>query len=178
MFCPRCSQEQVSEEINFCPRCGFLLSDVAEALQNNGRVERNLIQSAKSFKKDASVGIALMFLSAVFILLSFIFGTPEPSYFVQFNLLVGILVFLSGIAFIGYKFWVKPVRLMNAENSSADDDAKFFEARKTGKILAQADFSNVVDFENAKSGLTTNELDKTPSVTEGTTKNLKFENNQ
>ena len=118
MFCPRCSQEQVSDKINFCPRCGFLLSDVAEALQNNGRVERNLIQSAKSIKKDASIGISLMFLSAAFILLSFIFGTPEPSYFVQFNLFVGILVFFSGIVFIGYKFWVKPGKLINTEDDS------------------------------------------------------------
>jgi hypothetical protein len=31
MFCPHCGQEQISEEIRFCPRCGFLLADVAAA---------------------------------------------------------------------------------------------------------------------------------------------------
>jgi len=36
MFCPRCSQEQVSEETKFCSRCGFSLSLVAEVLTNGG----------------------------------------------------------------------------------------------------------------------------------------------
>lgn len=36
MFCPRCSQEQISEEIKFCSHCGFSLSLVAEVLTNGG----------------------------------------------------------------------------------------------------------------------------------------------
>jgi predicted amidophosphoribosyltransferase len=32
MFCPRCSQEQVSEETKFCSRCGFPLGLVSEIL--------------------------------------------------------------------------------------------------------------------------------------------------
>jgi len=36
MFCPRCSQEQVSEETKFCSRCGLPLGFVAEILGNDG----------------------------------------------------------------------------------------------------------------------------------------------
>ena len=36
MFCPRCSQEQVSEEIKFCSRCGFPLGLVSELLAHGG----------------------------------------------------------------------------------------------------------------------------------------------
>lgn len=36
MFCPRCSQEQVSDEIKFCSRCGFPLALVSEVLRHDG----------------------------------------------------------------------------------------------------------------------------------------------
>jgi uncharacterized protein (DUF983 family) len=32
MFCPKCGQEQVSESVRFCSRCGFELNPVEEAL--------------------------------------------------------------------------------------------------------------------------------------------------
>lgn len=36
MFCPRCGQQQISEETKFCSRCGFQLGLVGELLLNNG----------------------------------------------------------------------------------------------------------------------------------------------
>ena len=36
MFCPRCSQQQVSEETKFCSRCGFPLGLVSEILSHGG----------------------------------------------------------------------------------------------------------------------------------------------
>jgi hypothetical protein len=36
MHCPRCGQEQVSEEIKFCSRCGFPLGLVSEILAHGG----------------------------------------------------------------------------------------------------------------------------------------------
>lgn len=36
MFCPRCSQEQISEETRFCSRCGFPLGLVSEILSHGG----------------------------------------------------------------------------------------------------------------------------------------------
>jgi hypothetical protein len=32
MFCPKCGQEQTSESVRFCSRCGFKLNTVGEAL--------------------------------------------------------------------------------------------------------------------------------------------------
>jgi hypothetical protein len=32
MFCPKCGQEQVSESVRFCSRCGFKLNSVDESL--------------------------------------------------------------------------------------------------------------------------------------------------
>lgn len=36
MFCPKCGQSQVSDELRFCSRCGLPLGGVAELLANNG----------------------------------------------------------------------------------------------------------------------------------------------
>ena len=38
MYCPKCSQQQVSEELRYCSRCGFPLSGVALVLQNDGLI--------------------------------------------------------------------------------------------------------------------------------------------
>ena len=36
MYCPKCSQQQSSEEMRFCSRCGFPLSGVGLLLRNEG----------------------------------------------------------------------------------------------------------------------------------------------
>lgn len=36
MHCPRCGQQQVSEQVKFCSRCGFLLELIPEILVNGG----------------------------------------------------------------------------------------------------------------------------------------------
>lgn len=36
MHCPKCGQQQVSEETRFCSRCGLLLTGVAQVVSNNG----------------------------------------------------------------------------------------------------------------------------------------------
>jgi hypothetical protein len=38
MHCPKCGQQQVSEETRFCSRCGFLLTGIAEVVANSGIV--------------------------------------------------------------------------------------------------------------------------------------------
>lgn len=38
MHCPKCGQQQISNETRFCSRCGFLLTGVAEVVANDGIV--------------------------------------------------------------------------------------------------------------------------------------------
>lgn len=46
MFCPNCSQSQVSDEIRFCSRCGFPLSVVGELISNDGILPDNNSKSS------------------------------------------------------------------------------------------------------------------------------------
>lgn len=36
VYCPRCSQEQISNETRFCSRCGFLMTGIAEIVFQGG----------------------------------------------------------------------------------------------------------------------------------------------
>jgi hypothetical protein len=36
VYCPRCGQEQISAEVRFCSRCGFLMNGLAEIVLNGG----------------------------------------------------------------------------------------------------------------------------------------------
>ena len=38
MYCPKCSQQQLSEDLRFCSRCGFPLAGVAMVLENDGLI--------------------------------------------------------------------------------------------------------------------------------------------
>ena len=107
MFCPKCSTRQSSENIRYCTKCGFALEDIAEAIVNNGRIPRKNEGSDKALKNKVVKGVAAMTLGGIFFIFSLIIGTPEPSLFVQFNLLVGVLAYLGGIGFISYHFLSK-----------------------------------------------------------------------
>jgi hypothetical protein len=38
MHCPKCGQQQISDQTRFCSRCGFLLTGVAQVVANEGIV--------------------------------------------------------------------------------------------------------------------------------------------
>lgn len=40
MYCPKCSQQQLSDDVRFCSRCGFSLSGVAELMTTDGVLVR------------------------------------------------------------------------------------------------------------------------------------------
>lgn len=170
MFCPRCAQQQISYETHYCSACGFLLTDVAEALKNDGLVERNVAENTRDLKRSVSVGLLAIILSSVFFVLSLIFGTPEPSYFVQFNLLVGLLVFLFGLTWIGYVFWFRSERTFPHAEKHVNNERALFTSSKE-KVLPESRQEYVSPIH----GLQTNELEVIPSVTEGTTKLLEKE---
>lgn len=45
MHCPRCGQEQASEQTRFCSRCGFLLTAIAEIMANGGEIPTALAKN-------------------------------------------------------------------------------------------------------------------------------------
>lgn len=67
MFCPKCSQAQVSERVRFCSRCGFRLDAVKELVAKEDLADKNQSRGETSLppQKDISIGAALMFIGGI-----------------------------------------------------------------------------------------------------------------
>lgn len=136
MFCPQCSQKQNVDEVRFCSRCGLPLEGVAEAMSVRGGVN-----SVRDARRTALIGFGLVTLSAVFLLATLIIGTPEPSFVVQFNLLIALILFLSALGFVSYKFLVSP----NSVSTHIDDTpASALKAQTTRRLQESSDAGSAI----------------------------------
>ncbi len=66
MFCPKCSQQQISDETRFCSRCGFQLNVVKALLSDDNPAQNEEITKPDRSlrKRDMTIGAAVMFLFA------------------------------------------------------------------------------------------------------------------
>ena len=70
MHCPQCGQQQASNELRFCSRCGFPLGGVMELMANGGVIPQYEAPSEATPKvsprrRGVQQGVALVFLAAV-----------------------------------------------------------------------------------------------------------------
>ena len=102
MYCPRCSQE-VADETNFCPRCGFYFGVLRELIATGGAPSspqdiakaKQPTERQKGMRLGAKMvffGIALL---PIFIGLSIVADGPGP-------LLVPFTLFLTGVIWMLY----------------------------------------------------------------------------
>ncbi len=104
MFCPRCGQEQVSMEIRFCSRCGFLMSGVGELVANDGNT--SLISTAapkpdsprKRGLKQGFFFFLLTFLVVPIISILTVWANAEPYAVV----IASIIFFVGGVLRMAY----------------------------------------------------------------------------
>lgn len=119
MYCPRCGQQQASDSVRFCSRCGFRMDFVTDLLYNDGllQIGEPLKQDARGPRKRRGMrqGAKIMFFSAVmtpiFFGLSIAADNPGP-------LLVPFTLFLAGLA------WMFYFRLFGEDFSPAAVQAK------------------------------------------------------
>lgn len=109
MYCPECSQQQVSDEVRFCPRCGCQL-DAVQMLLAGSRAVTPLAESelqsriAAARKRDLLLGATVMLVGAVAVALltvSTVAGTPLQAVIIPLLLVWGAVVsvlLLSGHA--------------------------------------------------------------------------------
>jgi hypothetical protein len=99
VYCPRCGQEQISAEVRFCSRCGFLMSGLAEVVLNGG-IPQQLMPSAPKLptprRRGLKQGGAWFLLGVVIVpilgILSQLIRFPE-----ELVGLAAVLFFLGGI---------------------------------------------------------------------------------
>jgi hypothetical protein len=103
MYCPRCSQQQVTDDVSYCSRCGFQLGEVRELLVTDGappsRVKGLQFRFLSGGGKSARIGAKLVFFSLVSLLLFFPLSviTDSPGPFVP-----PMVAFIAGLTLILY----------------------------------------------------------------------------
>jgi hypothetical protein len=100
MYCPRCSQQQVSDDVRFCSRCGFQLGIVKALLAESSdalAVTEEPKAQAKVFsrrKQDLLLGATFMYgAAAVVVQLSWV----QPK---------GLIIFPLGLLWVAFSLFV------------------------------------------------------------------------
>jgi hypothetical protein len=171
MYCPRCGQQQISDEMKFCSRCGLLMSGLAEWLAGGGapaaREQETPVTLRSPRRKGIRRGAKLMFLSGVlfpvFLVLSLLIDEGAP-------MTVPIIIFFVALTMMLYS------RLFAEEISSIKSQpaqTSGLGAMSGGSVLPPASNIPMQGLGNlAGQQVRTNELAQPPSVTEHTTKLL------
>jgi len=175
MYCPRCSQQQVSEETKFCSRCGFPLGLISEILAHGGFLPQlaELYKSKKWLTKKNGVVFSILWTIFFLLFIASLFGIADVPELAGISAVIGIfgglmwliasLVFLKSSS----QDYFPANELPNANVNN------LYEANQ--KVLppqqSQSAQSYVPPADSWKAP-NTGEFAKPPSVVDGTTKLL------
>lgn len=164
MFCPRCGQEQATQDVHYCSRCGLRLTLIKDLLTANGSPEPHYPLEKRDewfFRKSQyRRGAKMLFTSLVLFPIMLIFGLatgqPEPL------VILFILFFISVV-------WLLYRRLFYKEESRVTTPAAFGNNQAQAYLNPPSLFATPVSDTRIK----TAEMIPPPSVTESTTRKLK-----
>lgn len=121
MYCPKCSQQQLSEDTRFCPRCGFQLDSIKRLLADDqnilavGEVEPGLTPARK---RDILLGATVMLAGSILIaLLAVSTVAPTPLGAVIIPLLLFWVALVATLLLSGHA--VHEVSKLFSKNTSA-----------------------------------------------------------
>lgn len=167
MYCPSCGQQQASEEMRFCSRCGLALSGLAEWLAGNRmpllRQEQPLVEPMSPRRKGIRRAAKLMFFSGVLfpIFLAISIGVDEGG-----PLAIPFILFFVSLVMMLY------ARLFSDKYSpqglpTAAQTTTLGQNQTRGSLPPPTNIPA-----SGRQHVRTNELYQPPSVTENTTRLL------
>jgi endogenous inhibitor of DNA gyrase (YacG/DUF329 family) len=168
MYCPNCGQQQISDEMRFCSRCGLAFSGLADWLAGSRLVAARADEAQTSLPSARRKGMRraakLIFFGAVlfpvFLIISLIEDEPGP-------LIAPFLVFFAGLAWMLYaRLFADPTPVVNHQVTQTPRLA----APPVRGPLPPASTIPISDVRGSQ--VKTNELAQPPSVTENTTRFL------
>ena len=169
MYCPNCGQQQVSEEMRFCSRCGLALTGLAEWLAGGAlpvkRRDEKQVDPLSPRRRGIRRAAKLMFFSGVLFPVFLIFSIAAEE--------GGPMVVPFGLFFIALVMMLY-ARLFSDKNAPASiqaaQTAALAGASSTRVSLPAASSTPIPATERQR--VRTNELAQPPSVTENTTRLL------
>jgi hypothetical protein len=178
MYCPRCSQEQVSVETKFCSRCGFPLGLVAEIIAYGGFLPQlaELGKEKKIFSRRNGLLFSLFWFMFFVLILAPLgsIGAARDDGFSEVMALLGTMGSLFFIV-ISFAFLKKQPKALDMPTQNMEMDAgnvkNFYQKNQTALPPQQSIPVSTYAPPAQANWRDTNDL--VPSVTEGTTKLLK-----
>ncbi len=178
MFCPKCAQQQVSETVRYCSRCGFLLEGVSAVVATGGQLPMRYVQSANRELSARSKGVrqgALLMLSTLLVVPIVAILTVSldiaPHIFVP---VVAITCFIGGLLRMLYALMMEGAHPPIDSSQLASYAPPSPSQLETGRPMASAQASfNPAQAWNPRPN--TAEIFTPPSVTENTTRLLQKE---
>jgi|SRR5437868_3526939 len=166
MYCPNCGQQQVSEEMRYCSRCGLALSGLAEWLAGGAlppTMAREVTVSPSSPRRRAMRRAAkLMFLSGVlfpvFLFISFVIHESGPMIFPI------LLFFVSAVLMLYARLFGEPSPHVKTQRAQPSFDSTSVRGSLPPPIN--------IPIPDISRQTRTNELVQPPSVTDNTTRLL------
>jgi hypothetical protein len=169
MFCPKCGQQQISDNTRFCSRCGISIDGLAEWIVSGGnltvRQENAPMVLTSPRRKGIRRGVKVVFsslaLTPVFFFFSLLIGAPIP-------MLIPLTFFLIGLSVMLYS------RIFSEEipyNGGQHDEASGLGTMFSRTPLSAAP-NNIINSGGERRQVITSDLIQPSSVTEHTTKLL------
>ncbi len=178
MYCPRCGQQQVSEETKFCSRCGFSLGLVSEILAHGGFLPQlaEIYKDKKFFSRRNGLIFALFwFLFFCTILTPFAAITNADSEIIAVFALIGSMgaLLITVASFLLLQGKPKNKHFFSTESLPNPQSNQFFQnpPQTNQSALPPHQEQNYVPPKNVWKSYDTGDL-VPRSVTENTTKLL------
>lgn len=111
MYCPKCSQQQVSDDMRFCSRCGFSLTAVRELIDSGAALVPGVVAQADQLarrEKGIRIGASMMLLSLVLTIFGGLLAAIDDDLAVL--LLFPVLCFVIGFILVLYGVFLKGKR--------------------------------------------------------------------
>ena len=179
MYCPKCSQEQISEEVRFCSRCGFSIAAVRELIASGNVVTApgsSAQADPRSCGQKAVRRGAWIMLGSLGFTLFVAFMTAIDDDFAAL-LILPFLAFIIGILHVFYGAFLAEKRAKKRAAAKAQADFMMpeqFSTHTRNPELPPARMTPVESF-TGKRGETAEMIQPRPSVTENTTRLLEEE---
>jgi len=166
MYCPNCGQQQISEEMRFCSRCGLALTGLAEWLAGGSLTvkppDKAPVSELSPRRKNMRRAAKLMFFSGVLfpVFLVFSLAVDEGG-----PMVIPFFIFFVSLV------WMLYARLFSDKNAPVNLQAAHttnLESASARGSLPPATTTNIPTA--GRQQVRTNELAQPPSVTEHTTR--------
>ena len=177
MFCPRCGQQQASDELRFCSRCGLQLDALAEFVEGGERLAvRDASEDLPALtprQRGTRMGLLIIVAGLIFGVIAVILTAVKEDFFVF--LILAAFIFTIGVMRMLYGMLLEDdsARKKAAKRSARDEKREkkgMKPAGARGKELPPQRSVPASAFTNT--GGPTGEIAAPPSVTESTTRLL------